>query len=258
MDIEHNLPQFLGVVAQAIRTIIIVGAWKGDEVASFLEYPNARIFCFEPNPKTFAELKKRYRNFSRVICYPYACAAENGTAALHMTQTGANDSLLAISEKSEFGEVKFESVQTIRLDSIAELQNLPIDLLWADVQGFELEVLKGAAGLLCKTAAMFLEVDNNLYQYKNAVPYAEVASFAEARGFKVAAEGFDQTGKGGNALFLKNIPANFFNLVIVAKERLLPYIKKAYKKRLLLKFPLVSPSLRYIPSGIKTLIKKIL
>jgi FkbM family methyltransferase len=258
MDTEHFLHLLLGKKPEDIRTVVVVGAWKGDEIVSFLAYPNASIYCFEPNPKTFYELKTRYAGLPRVFCFPYACASSNATATLHHTDAGATDSLLEISDSAEFKEKGSYEVLTRRLDGISELTDLPIDLLWMDVQGFELEVLKGSTGLFSRIESIFAEVNNNLYQYKNAVPYRELKSFLSTEGFHAVAEGLDDETQGGNALFMKSKAPQMEKLVQTAPERLAPYVHEAYRKKKLFSFPFMSWFMRYTPSSIKKIIKKFL
>jgi len=258
LDVEHFLHTFLEVPAEAIRTIIIVGAWKGDEIASFLKYQNAVIHCFEPNPITFKALKARYKNEHSVICYPYACGASNSTAVLHETDSSATDSLLKISEKAEFKEVRTASVEVRRLDGIPALQHSHVDLLWADVQGYELEVLKGAEGLLPQVSSMFLEVNRNLYQYQGAVPYEHLNTYVQSFGFQVVAEGLDETKQGGNALFMKKQPGSLSYMAVTVKDRLQPYLRRMYLKKRLFSLPFADQAVRLAPAILKTFIKKIL
>ena len=151
IDTEKNVHVMLGVSPSQIYNVVVVGAWRGNEVASFLKYPNAHIYCFEPNETNYEHLIDRWKGNSRVTCYKVACAAFDGESTLNEANLTGNDSLLSISNEPEsvLKLIKTHTIKTVRLDSVKELAGKNIDLLWADVQGYELEVLMGAPLLLC-------------------------------------------------------------------------------------------------------------
>ena len=128
IDVEKNFEIMIGVNYALVKNIVIVGAWRGNEVASFLRYPNAMIYCFEPNEENFKHLVERWGKNKRVICFKKACAAFDGESVLNEASLTGNDSLLSINKDSKIGLklVKTHNIKTIRLDSVEELKGTTI------------------------------------------------------------------------------------------------------------------------------------
>lgn len=161
-DVISNLSTHIKKDKEDVKNIIIVGAYHGYEINKFMKiYPNANFIAFEPYPKNFDILKNRFKNNSNVKCHNCACSDFNGTAEFYELNLKGNGSLLKISDKSIYKnvhnakQVDVIEVQVKTLDSI--IGNIPVDLLWADVQGNELKVLQGYNNKT-NCLSMFLEV----------------------------------------------------------------------------------------------------
>lgn len=232
-DIEKNLNSFLGKSPEKIKTIIIVGAWQGEEVRRFLQFPNAQIFCFEPNPRTFSILKEIYKKETRVHCYPFACASSNGEAIFFETNWEGNGSLLPVAKDSHLKQTEEFSVQTIRLDSMEEFKDRDIDLLWVDVQGFELEVLKGADKILSRIQSCFLEITVNKSIYIGGTILSEIDEHLLRKGISRVAQGMNKIQQDGNALFVRTpfLGENMYHSEEVVNERLNRILKEQFRKR---------------------------
>jgi FkbM family methyltransferase len=146
-------------------------------------HPNARIVCFEPDPRNLKILDDfKIRDIAEV--YPYALSNENGTSEFHMSSGdcspfGVPDILkqyywsLSSSLKKPTGHLALhpwitfarkETVRTVRLDDFEPLKDSRIDFIWADVQGAEDIVFSGAIETLKRTHYVFTEYSNqNLY-----------------------------------------------------------------------------------------------
>lgn len=260
IDTEKNLDAILGVDKKSVKTIVVVGAWRGNEVASFLAHPNAIIYCFEPNETNFKHLKDRWGSNKRVICFQAACASFDGESSLNEASLTGNDSLLPIRKDSKTGLtlVKVHSIKTVKLDSVPELKGRHIDLLWADTQGYELEVLKGATELLKRTSCLFLEVYKNNMDYQGGVTYEALTLYLKEKEFYLAGEGIDKNNVGGNAIFLKNgLATHAFNLGVY-DLRIRNSLKDAGRRKKMLRSKVVQKLLVLIPVRVKTLLRKIL
>lgn len=257
IDIEKNFERMIGRPVSSIKNIIVVGAWRGNEVASFLRYSNAMIYCFEPNESNFNHLVDRWGSNKRVVCFKMACAAFDGESVLNEASLTGNDSLLSISEDSTTGLklVKTHKINTVRLDSMKELKNKDIDLLWADTQGYELEVLAGGPELLRRTKSLFLEVYRNNTDYLGGAQYDNVITFLDERGFYLAAEGLDKN-IGGNAYFIKKSIDTEAFFEEVYNARISSSLKEVSAKKRILKFKLVQILVVYTPVRIKTFLRR--
>lgn len=149
-------------------TILDIGSWTANEGIKFTKiFPNAKVFCFEPNPISIELCNQNINNESKDISdritlvgkaacetdgktsfYPLdrdACASVNdGVSSLFKFLPGYN-SILG-------GEVWIQKeieVDSCRIDTWCEENGIDhIDLIWMDVQGAELLVLKGMPRML--------------------------------------------------------------------------------------------------------------
>src|SRR5579863_4680903 len=66
-------------------TILDIGANVGDWTATAVKaFPQARIFCFEPNPPVYKELSVRMAGAKGVTVLPVAIGTTTGTAILNV------------------------------------------------------------------------------------------------------------------------------------------------------------------------------
>lgn len=258
IDTENSFHIFTKQNPQDIKTVVIVGAWRGDEVLSFLKYPNAKIFCFEPNPENFSYLQERFKNNSRVMCLPFACGANDGVLELYEGNVTGNDSLLPIVDSNTLQYKTQHQVKVVQLDSILELNDGKIDLLWMDVQGYELEVLKGATDILSRCLAVFSEVNSSNKDYKNAATYEEVTDYLGANYFDLVAEGVEissDNNRGGNALYLNQSIQINTDIFSSFKERTEAELKSITIKRKLFSNTLARKIINIIPDSLKMKLK---
>jgi len=144
-------------------TIIDVGAHHGQfSLLARDLYPGAHIVCVEPLPAAVDRLREVHAGDERVTIVPFAAAGADGRRNLHVSRKTDSSSLLPILKPYVDAFPGTEEEGTIEVDV------RPLDLLLSqelgraallkiDVQGGELEVLRGAAGLLSRVEAAFVE-----------------------------------------------------------------------------------------------------
>jgi FkbM family methyltransferase len=159
----------------AVRCIVIVGAYHGIEIHGLLNsYPNANIFAFEAHPSHFRQLQANYQGASRVQVYNACIGDVCKPITFHELSAPGCGSIYEF-QGDKFGH-EFCIVEKLAME-MKMLADFPeifhsgnIDLLWVDVQGAELNVLKGIA--LDKIDAMFLEIKTHDHlQPWDAEPY---------------------------------------------------------------------------------------
>ena len=150
---------------------IDIGANKGEYSEALLRLTGARVIAFEPLPKAFAavqELGERYPG--RLTAVNAGVGDADATMDLHY---GAEDSEHASfsDEVQEIdyvgaGNVNVIAVQVVTLDSyLAGAGAVPqIDLIKIDTEGFEHEVIAGAARTIERYRPRFIQVEYNLHQ----------------------------------------------------------------------------------------------
>lgn len=151
-------------------------------------FPSARVEAFEP----LRQHSEGFRQWTApwpADVHLHACALGpvEKTTSLHVMDYSDASSLLPLSAEGrrEFkvDQARLESVQVVPLDTFVAREGLrPPDLLKLDVQGFELEVLRGAEQCLRTARSVLCEVSFRRY-YEGQPLFGEVCQFLSNRGF---------------------------------------------------------------------------
>jgi len=159
---ERSYEQFADFVVEKGWVVFDVGANVGVFTVQ-QAIRGARVFAFEPNPDCYRRLIKAVAANgveSRVVASNIAVGACAGTDRLRvlwgMTTVGSlrlDSNLVAQAE----WDVNVESLDTLA-DSFG-VQH--IDLLKVDVEGFEMEVLRGGTRMLDHTDRLIIEYHSN-------------------------------------------------------------------------------------------------
>lgn len=161
-------------------TVIDVGAASGQWTRECRKvFPTARYLLVDPLEENRSALDELAQSDPQVAAWHGALGAEPGH--LELWAHGDQSSFL---RSSDFpGKPRQVEVRT--LDSLIETFQLPSPVLFkADVQGYEIEVLKGAARCLQMCEMLLLEVSFQRL-YTDSPLAHEVISFVGARGFRV-------------------------------------------------------------------------
>lgn len=194
----------------ATPVIIDCGSHDGsDSVALIKIFRQARIFCFEPVPELYTRLLKNTKPYQSITSYQLALADKNGMLTFYISegQSDASSSLLEPIEhlKDHPGTLfnKKIQVKTSTLDTWAAENNIvKIDMLWLDMQGFELKMLKESKVIFKTVSVVHTEVSTK-ETYKDVAQYNEYRSFLEDNGFVVIIEAIPNGWDMGNVLFVK-------------------------------------------------------
>ncbi|MGE0256457.1 MAG: FkbM family methyltransferase [Alphaproteobacteria bacterium] len=197
--IEHRRQ----IAALDLATVVDVGANVGQFslLASAL-FPRARIIAFEPLAGPAARFARLFAGNPRVTLHRAALGPAAATAAMHVSRAADSSSLLPIgSLQAEIfpgtEEVGTEQVTVAPLDRFVAAADIAAPaLLKIDVQGYELEVLRGAAPLLDRFAWVYVEASFQRL-YKGQALAGEVADFLARHGFAEAGRyNLTRDGKG--------------------------------------------------------------
>ena len=142
--------ELLGGAAERALVVLDVGANVGEWTLHALNaLPNAAIHCFEPSSAAFAELSTRVGQHPRVSVHRLALSNADGEALLY---TNAPGSKLGSLTKRRLVGLDFsfqEPVTTRTLESWSRSDGVSVvDVLKLDVEGHEMDALRGAGGLL--------------------------------------------------------------------------------------------------------------
>jgi FkbM family methyltransferase len=189
------------------RQIVDVGAFKGTWTVECLGIcPDARYLLIDPLPSNRAALEDLESRHANVTAWFGAAGAKGGELVIH-SHADQSSPLVAVDPGWRATESITVPVRTI--DSfVASGEIAPPQLIKADVQGYELEVLRGATEALATADAVLLEVSfRELYAGQ---PLAhELIAFLGDRGFRIAdvctyAQGADGSLEQSDMLFLRS------------------------------------------------------
>lgn len=188
---RYNLwPSFLRADAPP-WTLVDVGANDGGFLSSVLKLVSPReMFVFEPLPSCQSSLQAILSKHANAHLFPCAVGSERGDLELHCTGDTKMSSALepashisALYQSGDFNVVRKVKVSVVRLDD-AVPKGTTVDLLKIDVQGFELEVFKGAEQTLGHTKSVLLEV-NYVEHYKDGARFESVHDVMRDKGFRI-------------------------------------------------------------------------
>lgn len=175
-----------------LETIIDVGANSGQfsKVATHF-YPNAHIDAFEPLPNLYSKVEKLFLNNSNSKTYNLALGNETGSIKFNKNAYGHISSVLEISKDNIHYPKQENDLSQIEV-AIETLDNMYHDrlfnkgktLLKLDVQGYELEVLKGGTETLKRIDYVIIEA--NLEKlYKDQPTFSEMNTYLMSKGFEL-------------------------------------------------------------------------
>lgn len=161
------------------QVIFDVGAYRGDFARHcFNIWHDTKVCCFEALEEKVIQLNYLAKENTNLQVFPLLIGAENkDRVALHEAETAS--SVLNEHISQDF-PVKYYPMKTI--DSIIEesFANSAPDFLKIDVQGYELEVLKGAEKSLPQMQVILAEI-NLLDIHQNVPLMADVITWLNDR-----------------------------------------------------------------------------
>ena len=153
-----------------INMIIDIGAHKGEFLENMLKIEKIKTFyAFEPQKDIFVELNKRFSKNKKITLFNYAMDKEVSNKRLQISKLSMTSSLAQINEKSVYLKLKniltFSKknfvdgydVQTNTVDKVFERMSLHKTLLKIDVEGYEMNVIKGSLEKLKEIPFILLE-----------------------------------------------------------------------------------------------------
>ena len=189
-QVEFSLDEIESRIGKP-RYIFEAGACDGSDSLAFLDrWPEASLVACEPVPELFDKARHRLNAFKdRVVLYPSALGPQGvRIAEMHLgeRQHHSASALEPTLHKAVFPKVDFVrsiTVEVVTLDDLWIAAGEPsVDLLWLDLQGFELKALSSGERALNATKAAVIEV-SAVRLYRGAPVVEEVVEFMNQRGF---------------------------------------------------------------------------
>jgi FkbM family methyltransferase len=188
------------------RTVVDIGANRGQFALVARQcQPHARIISFEPLPAAAAKFRAVFAGDGRVTLHEVAIGPAPGNATIHVSRRDDSSSLLPITSTQVAlfpgtGEVATATVRVAPLREFIPAADIQAPaLIKLDVQGYELEALRGCEDLLDRFAYVYSEC--SFVELYAGQPLAdEVTSWMRERGFKLHGEHNTVHDRGGRAI----------------------------------------------------------
>ena len=169
--------------------IVDVGGATGATAKIFSQYfQNTKIWIFEPIEENYRKLQSLSSENNNFIIIPKAAGNKKGKTTLNIASRITSSSLFALNPDKDskfFSEIlKTEETKEIEITTLDDAlpKDKHISILKLDVQGYELEVLKGASEVLTNIILIILEM-NNHDGYQGAPKYYEVDKYLRENNF---------------------------------------------------------------------------
>lgn len=175
-----------------VRTLVDVGANEGQFLLPALRYFSpTKALAIEMLPDVAGRLERKVGKEAQVVCCALGSSRQR-RRILRSTYAPASSLLPLTASASRLYSMDLAQrpghvLETRTLDDVCEERGVDsIDLLKIDVQGYELEVLRGGTRVLCNTRSALLEVEFCPI-YEGGPLFTEVLQYMGDLGFHLSA-----------------------------------------------------------------------
>ena len=171
------------------RTIIDAGANVGQFARAATEtFPRARVIAFEPLPGVANTLRANLRDRLQVEVRAQGLGSTDGATTIHRNRYSPASSMLKLrtdaAQSFDLQEAEVVEVDVVRLDNALAGEDLELPmLLKLDLQGYELEALRGAQETLARTQHVLVELGLRP-MYEEEPSFDEVYAALRDAGFR--------------------------------------------------------------------------
>lgn len=211
----YDMQQLLNEEA---KIILDGGANKGQSALEFTRFfKQAKIYCFEPHTEVFNQLKEKYEGNSLIECICCAIGESEGETGFFINKKRTLNSTLSKSDEAELYVAKPKDILNVEkintpmttLDNFLLSKKMDkIDILKLDLQGGELNALKGALKSLTEQRISLIFTEISFVRiYQHAPLFHDICSFLSGLNYSLFdVYGLINAGNGqlkrGDALFI--------------------------------------------------------
>jgi len=188
-----------------INGVIHVGAHYGEEVPDYIETGVENIILFEPLSDTFSVLSDRMKNLSaNITLNNVALGSVPQTSIMYVSDNEAQSSSILVPNVhlTHHPNVNFPDIEEVNVTTLDSFGYNSCNYLHIDVQGYELEVLKGATETLKHIDYVLCEV-NREELYEGNAYVEEIDEFLKQYGME-RVETYWMGDIWGDALYIKS------------------------------------------------------
>ena len=170
-----------------IKGAIHIGAHYGEELEDYIEEGIQDILLFEPLEENFNIVEKKAKDLNANIeGYQVALGTQReGTTTMYVSDNEAQSSSILKPKVhlTHHPHVKFPTTEEVELATLDQYNCHDYNFINMDVQGYELEVLKGATKTLEQISYVYCEVNRDEV-YENNAYVEEIDEFLSKYGME--------------------------------------------------------------------------
>lgn len=192
-----------------IRGAIHIGAHYGEELKDYINNEIKNMILFEPLPENFLILNENISQFIRsdpslnIKSFNVALGSKNSKATMFVSSNEKQSSSILKPKihLTHHPNVLFPSTEDVIVKKLDSFEVYDYNFINMDVQGYELEVLKGAKQTLNQIDYVYCEV-NRAEVYENNAFIEEIDEFLSSYSLKRVETDW-AGGIWGDALYVK-------------------------------------------------------
>lgn len=193
------------------KGVLHIGANKGEEANVYFRLGIRKVIWIEGNPELMWALNNEIKQYAGQIAFNYCVGEVEEQRPFHIANNGGQSSsvLNLGTHRNEHPDVHYThsiDVDIRRLDNLFLDGSIPLtsdyDFLNVDLQGFDLEAIKGMGQFLEGFKWAYVEV-NKSDVYEGCAQLPEVEAYLKEFGFKLVETKFLPGCTWGDALFIK-------------------------------------------------------
>jgi len=189
--------------------VIHIGANEGQEIHTYYKDSDInQIVFFEPSLSTFQVLRKNLQeikmppSIKQITAHPVGLGPEEKEVDFFVASNGQSSSVLKPQlHTTQHPDITFNNMERIKIKTLDSFNFTGYNFINMDVQGYELEVLKGSVNTLKEIKWIYTEI-NRAPLYEGCAMVEELDTFLLNFGFR--RQDTDWGGDTwGDALFVK-------------------------------------------------------
>jgi len=147
-------------------------------------YPEARYLLIEPQVAMADKLDQLCRQNRNVEYVLSGAGSKEGALVQTIYEDPRGSTFVASAGEAQVRSGKQRETKVVIIDSLLQERGFPPDLVKLDIQGYELEALKGASLCFGRTEVFILET--SLFHFYETMPTTrEVIQFMADRGYEL-------------------------------------------------------------------------
>jgi FkbM family methyltransferase len=201
-----NLENIVKKYNLQIEGVIHIGAHHGQEYKDYEKQGIENMIFFEPTHDNFIQLMRNLPIKESILLFNIALGNESGEKEMWVETANKGQSCSLLEPKihlKQYPKIKFDKKEKVVIDKLDNISfdHTKFNMINIDVQGFELEVFKGATETLKNIDIIYSEI-NFEEVYKDCCLVGDLDTFLGHCGFvRVLTDAKPKTW--GDALYLK-------------------------------------------------------